>query len=516
MLIFFAVLLVWPSVAFGVCGGASPNLTAASPNRADIADCHTDAVDGDTISVPSGTGTGWTSTLTITKAITLQGAGEGVTIFQDDQSSGTYLIDVTPVAAKATRLTAFSITKGTITTGTDVIRLNGLNTNGGTVRVDHVTFGAVGAELNYRALIQIDGAIGVADNNTMYQTPNHFSFYIQHSTWNGSSYGDGAWNEGSQFGTDRFFFIESNTITNTGAVYEYIDGACGGRGVIRYNTVTNSRTVFHGTESTSRCRGTRAIELYGNTFTGPGSSTELMEIRSGSFLVYGNTFSSYGAGALPVGTAKAFRLTDTFATWGGADGTNTADKNLAGGPFDSGTATSGGSLTMTDTAKSWTTDQWVGYTLRNTTTGKFSFVTSNTSNTITFYSSLFGNMSFSASDVYDLYKVTAAIDQPGLGSGGLVSSATPVYPGGWNDQVVDAMYEWGNTTNGVSSSGFSTVYPSVVQNTHYFNATAAPGYTAYPFPHLLRTEFYTGKRLPPGLLRKSEGPMPFGRFVSYP
>lgn len=69
------IILLLPSLAWGACGGTTPNLTAASANRGDVVDCVTAATYGDTINIPAGTGTGWTSGVTITKDLKIKGAG---------------------------------------------------------------------------------------------------------------------------------------------------------------------------------------------------------------------------------------------------------------------------------------------------------------------------------------------------------------------------------------------------------------------------------------------------------
>src|SRR5712691_2761772 len=56
---------------------------SASVAEADVATAISNASDGDTVTVPAGTAT-WSSQLTITKNITLQGAGVGQTIINDN------------------------------------------------------------------------------------------------------------------------------------------------------------------------------------------------------------------------------------------------------------------------------------------------------------------------------------------------------------------------------------------------------------------------------------------------
>src|SRR6476661_3611184 len=62
-------------------------ITAKSVSYPDVAAAVGAATDGDTVAVPAGTGS-WTSTLVITKGITLQGGGDDKTVILDDVPTG--------------------------------------------------------------------------------------------------------------------------------------------------------------------------------------------------------------------------------------------------------------------------------------------------------------------------------------------------------------------------------------------------------------------------------------------
>ena len=95
-LLFLLILL--PSLSWGACGGSSPTWTAASASYADVNDCVTAASSGDTINVPSGTET-WNTQLTITKTLTIQGAGVGNTNITSNVGSSNWLIYYYPIAS---------------------------------------------------------------------------------------------------------------------------------------------------------------------------------------------------------------------------------------------------------------------------------------------------------------------------------------------------------------------------------------------------------------------------------
>ena len=117
-------------------------INAKSASQTDVAAAIASAADGDTVALPAGTFT-WTSGVTITKAITLQGAGIGNTIIIDaNNNSGEAAIDIyfpSLVANKLTRLTGIEIRDGgRINTGIGgVIKAVGSNTNGSRFRMDH-------------------------------------------------------------------------------------------------------------------------------------------------------------------------------------------------------------------------------------------------------------------------------------------------------------------------------------------------------------------------------------------
>src|SRR5262245_36813790 len=95
---------------------------------------------------------------------------------------------------------------------------------------------------------------------------------IYGSHWNepGGRYGDGSWAGPTNFGSSQFLFIEDNTFNCHLPPYvlPITDSYGGGRFVVRYNTIHDGMVGGHGTESTGRIRGVRAVEVYNNTYAG--------------------------------------------------------------------------------------------------------------------------------------------------------------------------------------------------------------------------------------------------------
>ena len=295
----------------------------------------TSASDGDTVVIPSGSAT-WTTGLSTSKGITLQGAGIDVTTITDgvqkDPGLGnTVLMTFAPGSGKSLRVTGFSIYGSTQDTS---------NYNKGTldvfgtshsVRVDNVKFYHPGTG----AMI-VDGDIwGVIDH--CYFDDSNFKVGIQiHSeNWAGGTYGDGSFQTATNLGSGQGLYIEDNTFIGNGvAGVGVTDATEGGRFVFRYNNVTSDNAGTHGTEG-QPYRGVRSFEYYNNTFTNPGSIIFCgILIRGGTGVIWGNTFTG---GAGQTGYKNAVNINDYRIIgsqygppWGHCNGSNPWDGNTDG------------------------------------------------------------------------------------------------------------------------------------------------------------------------------------------
>lgn len=75
-----------------------------------------------------------------------------------------------------------------------------------------------------------------------------------------------------------------------------------------------------------------------------------------------------------------------------------------------GTATGGSATTLVETGAGWTTDQWVGYVVRNTTKGSQGLVTSNTSDTLTISNSMYGSATSNVNANTDVYYIAKGLN----------------------------------------------------------------------------------------------------------
>jgi hypothetical protein len=485
---------------------------------------HNAAHDGDTITLPAGTFR-WTSRLDITKGITLQGqttvVGAGTanptvtdaTIIQDDVprgGAGSNIIKVTIHSGQSFRVTGISFQSGAITTdGTHgAIRLTSLgDTPVTSMRLDHCHFDG----LHQGKLVLVSGWVyGVADHNVMENLAQSTqAFNVWHDTYGGSSQinGNGSWADYPWYGTEKFFFIEDNTIIRSGTFgfpRSLNDADRGGRWVARHNYLQNMIPSGHGTEGVAAIRGQRVNEFYDNTINmtvpwGGGGQ------RSGTSLWHDNIFIGIEPQNGSICNLPNYRETFTRphpAYWGIADGTSVWDQNdtegngtyVEGHPpylFDSGTATRGtvgsSTATITDATKNWRINQWVGYSIKNTNPGSSSytlgsFIIANTSNTITYRYSppQRGDvLAFNAGDTYEIHRVLTMMDQNGRGKGGQITGNPPINRTTarrlWTHQALEPCYSWNNVhtpTNHALGFRVPIGQPTTKEGVDFFNLGA--------------------------------------------
>jgi len=320
-LIFSSFLAPRSRAAIYQSNGTAANVQSIHNNQAQ---------NGDTITLPAGI-LYWTTGVTISKTITLQGAGVGATVIRDSVQSG-QLIQVTLAAGNLTRITGIEFQDGGRTNrSSDILRVVGSNTNGSKFRLDHCKWN------NLNGASVFDTVIGVIDHNTFVIDRTGLPINIYDSYWNGRVLGDGSWAAPTDFGSSQFLFIEDNSFTHSNPYQEGItDSYGGGRFVVRHNNIFNGLIANHGTESTGRPRGGRAMEVYNNTFTGTNLNRFVGNVRSGGVLFHDNSISGYWGNSAGF-ALQNFRNFHPFDAWGGADGTNAWDVN-APNAFFTGTA----------------------------------------------------------------------------------------------------------------------------------------------------------------------------------
>jgi len=496
-------------------------ITASSVSLADVGAAIVLAHDGDTVVVPAGTA-GWTSTLTITKGITLQGAGNNATVILDNipranAATTVPFFSCRFVPTQSFRLTGFTFRYGTVTTATEgSIVLSGTCPS---IRVDHCHFDQLFTGHNVEAFGWLYGVIdhctfdirnGIGGGTTA-------TALISHSNWGNSLSGWGSWADPPYFGTEKFIFFEDNVINNLSPAPNggSIDAAHGGRYVARHNVFNNSNLFYHGSDTGSGgayIRGTRAVEIYNNTFHTTHPAHPPGQNRGGSLVWHDNTYSGTYTGGMAL---KVYRLFQGGALkvggWGAASGTSPWDCNVTepngthvdGNPpylYATGKHVGANNSTVvTVSGTPWQPNQWAGYSVMNTTSTSPYFngcnwIISNTSNTLTL-----GGFNdpplpkFNTGDTFAIHKVLVVLDQPGRGKGdllvgspvGTTSLAGTSWPA-WPHQALEPCYSWNNTLNGSNLDFSSPPLQNILrQNVDYYNNTPMPGYKPYTYPHPL-------------------------------
>jgi len=485
-------------------------------SAASVQGLHNAIQNGDTITLPAGTFT-WTTHVTITKGITIQGqtavnSDTGVcedrTILQDSfragYPGGEGFFHCTVNTGQFLRITGITFTNAP---GNTAIQANGLirvSGNSNTVRLDHLHF----TNLRQANGVAIYGSVyGVADHIVEHVTGQ----FVQNRAFNGGvPYGDQSYAQPAGYGGPNFFFFEDWYVNNRGGPNSAGGGwDCnqGGKYVVRHSHLFDTEILAHSTGTFGRGRGGRAQELYNNDYH--WSYYQTMDgVANCTMIAHDNTYVGIKPRGYGLQTYRTFYNYSAF--FNGADGRNHWDYNVTesdgmthihGHPpylFDSGTISSASGndpCTITDTSKNWAPNHWVSYSLRRLSDGATAYVQRNTHHTLTVRQWSPGDAHWAAGQGYEIRRVLRAIDQPGSGAGDLLSGANPTPK--WLNQVREGCYSWNNIytpdgshinfTPGINAG----LGPGLVQGLDYFNDTPLPGYTPYTYPHPLT------KSLPP-------------------
>ena len=476
------------------------------------------AQDGDTITLPAGT-FDWTSDVRITKNITLQGqttiggtpqnpAINDLTMVKDDTPrSGAEAMIINVTALRGARISGITFIPGTSTSGVAAA----IHLNGGTslvpamqMRIDHCHF----AQIYSNPIWVLGWTYGVADHNVLDCRLGELSFQFWADRYAGGANGEGAWADYPYYGTDKFFFMEDNTILTTGTsqVTGGIDCWKGGKYVARHNYFLNASPNSHGTEG-GPSRGARAAEVYDNIFDWTWAQSS-RELRSGGLIYHDNNWISQGATDNAHTRTAIFRevgaIGDDLTFWGIAQGQKLWDVNDPHGLYQTGTTTSGSvgtsTGTVSDSSKNWTVNQWAGYSVTNTNPSSAcfnhgSYIISNTATTITYYYYNSGDrgapLVFNVGDTFSIYRVFTALDQAGHGKGDLVTydgTGHPLSPR-WPNEQLEPLFSWNNvvvssnTALGISTGG----HPTEVEGRDFYNLGI--GWPPDSTPQLMATTY---------------------------
>jgi hypothetical protein len=214
------------------------------------------AAPGDTVTVPAGTFSGWN--VTVSTAITLQGAGQDATTIN---GNGT-----TPVLS--------------VSTGSAAARITGFTFNGGTSQSVLIQFWGNSPELLDQCSLLGGDASEMIHNMGMGASDNS------------------GWTDGINPGSANAVYVENCTFTKQPLQDAYFRGTSaiesyyGARTVVRYCTFNACQVDQHGTAGMI---GARWFELYNNTFYTPSgmNQSNYITLRGGSGVVFNNVNTGF-------------------------------------------------------------------------------------------------------------------------------------------------------------------------------------------------------------------------------
>ena len=471
----YLIVLLFLLLPFNVYAAT---ITATSCEEADIATAIATASNGDTIMIPSGNCT-WTSTITVDKEVALIGAGIGVTNITVAHADGHFTISD---GINNWRIAHISFSTSTSSQYAIYVCTASAQSSSDW-RIDHCEF----TGFHYSILVRGDNQ-GVIDNN---------NFKGGGITIYGNDSPD--WSNTTDLGTINFVFIEDNTFTDTGSLSVGTHVCMGGhaaRYVFRYNTITMEKTGApcgfsgavdaHGYCHGVSCRGTRAYEIYENTFITHACSNPSrgLYLRAGTGVVYNNTFDT-SAQAYIVGEINLTE--ERCPKVGGWSGTGQ-------------TACSANCSTTAFCLPEYYTLDYDGevnnftsaVTVEGSTSGAMGqifVVDDNGVDGTLYFHNIIGT--FLDDEDLEVSGVTYAIAN-GSQSAKITGEGYPCCDqvGRGNAQASEPIYFWGNKDHNSSavtpvlSSAVNTDY--ITDSTDYYSNTQKSGYTAYTYPHPLR------------------------------
>lgn len=277
-LAFAFVLCFWCLLSY------SATYTAASCDYSDVYNALALCSNGDTVVIPTGDCI-WTNGLSITKGITLIGAGQDQTILRDwKPSTFPQFIAVANTHTNFVRISGMTIYGGSNSYST--INIGDSNDKTNVFRVDHITI----TNMQYRGVYPVGWSIGVIDHCKFFAR----SAEVAPTAISISGEGDYSWDtRPPSFGSTNMVVIEDNTFSWYANANGAVDSYTGARWAFRYNWVTNVNVGNHGTDSTGT-RSTHSFEVYNNYWTNSTAGNMIMfAFRGGTGVFFSNRLESH-------------------------------------------------------------------------------------------------------------------------------------------------------------------------------------------------------------------------------
>jgi hypothetical protein len=303
ILIVVLYVLAQTSSLWAACTGSSPSWSSTL-DYTSVSECVSNANHGDTITVASGTET-WSSTLTITKDISLIGGGIGVSIvnsariyYNPSTWDNTYGLRISGFTFNG--LTTAPIFSAAPTTPTSIGSHKKTKFRMDHCRLVNTATTSAGPLIN-RPL----NVFGVIDNCEF--SAGMYAFRAAgYNVYDGWVWQYWAYYPGMQanteFGHGDNLYVEDSTFEFTGSEDVFQTSQESARWAFRYNTFTFNNATFPNSE----CHGNWSdgydysansvvgVEMYGNEIIGTASGGEFFDQRGGQAMIF---YNSWNAGA---------------------------------------------------------------------------------------------------------------------------------------------------------------------------------------------------------------------------
>lgn len=271
-----AALFYTQSTTFAFTKSGTVYTTDGSQSDVQAAINH--ASTGDTIAIPAGTFTWGTDgkSVSIHKAVTLTGAGQGATTINVASSAPTWgngTIFLSATGAVVSSIKVVQPGSGPTTA------FSGVSAGGWRItEVDYVSKPNVGYFL-------YASTHGLIDNCTILGGAGNDELIFVRGPAN-------SWQTPSSLGTSDAVYIEDCTFSGPGYV---CDANSNARVVVRFCTITGDMKIDgHGMASNTPPRGVRHMEIYNNTWRPVKTLLTAIEVRGGSGMIF-NNHTTWGA-----------------------------------------------------------------------------------------------------------------------------------------------------------------------------------------------------------------------------
>jgi hypothetical protein len=263
----------------------------------------------------------WSTPVTISKGITILGAGIGNTII------------ISAITAGAKNAPFYVESRG-------AVRISGLTCVGGPEdEKGFIWMDSAGFRIDHCAFTNLtERGVEAWSTANSWGVVDHCTFdKLSGSPQGVSVFGDGdaAWSRPLSLGTDQAVYIEDCAFSWPSLGDSCLDMYNGGRVVFRHNRVTNASVGCHGLDSGPGYRSALSWEIYNNTFNVTNSLPRQFLLRGGTGVVFENTVRSTYQFISTNIELTCYRATGTcifseYIPWGFVTGRNPYDGNTDG------------------------------------------------------------------------------------------------------------------------------------------------------------------------------------------